>query len=107
MVSLEYVRSSRNQVMQERIENALLDSIVAAGVRDNGTVRDLDTLIIDREKSAQAIMAVFEESEAEIRDSEQNSIFAVLRHLGVEHDAKAIMKVRKDWDKLKQSKEVV
>lgn len=35
------------------------------------------------------------------QDSEQNKLFAIMRHLGIEHDAKEIMRVRKDWDNKK------
>lgn len=33
-----------------RIDEAVFDAVVAKGVRENGTVIDLDTLIVDRQK---------------------------------------------------------
>ena len=46
----------------ERIENILFDSIVAQGVREGGTVIDFDTLIIDRQKAVDSLLALLREA---------------------------------------------
>lgn len=47
---------------KDEIENILFNSIVAVGVRDKGTVRDLDTLIIDRQKAVDGLDKLFKDS---------------------------------------------
>jgi len=47
-----------------------------------------------------ALQVLLDEHEKYIRDSEQNQIFAILRHLKIKHDAKAIMEVRKNWHQI-------
>lgn len=52
----------------------------------------------DVRKAVQAIEAEL----VRIKDGEQNTLFAVMRHLGIEHDAKAIMRVRNQWKRQAQ-----
>ena len=51
----------KTTLVKERIDDLLISSIVAVGVREGGTVRDLDTLIIDRETATQAIQKLVDE----------------------------------------------
>lgn len=44
-----------NNPVELEVDKILFDCIVAVGVRENGTVRDLDTLIIDRQKATQEL----------------------------------------------------
>lgn len=46
--------------LNESIESTLFNSIVAVGVREEGTVTDLDTLIIDRQKAVDNLEALFQ-----------------------------------------------
>ena len=54
----------------EDIDQILFDCIVAVGVRENGTVRDLDTLIIDRQKTTQAFESYINNKVKEARIDE-------------------------------------
>lgn len=47
---------------KDEIENILFNSVVAVGVRGEGTVRDLDTLIIDRQKAVDALDKLIKDS---------------------------------------------
>jgi len=51
---------SEPKSFEEQLDDALFDSIVALGVREGGTVTDLDTLIIDRRKAIDLILALIE-----------------------------------------------
>lgn len=64
---------SNNQDLEERIEKSLFDSIVAVGVREEGTVRDLDTLIIDRRKAVEALSGVVLQEKIELLEALKKS----------------------------------
>lgn len=51
-----------SKLPEEEIEDILFNSIVAVGTRDNGAVRDLDTLIIDRQKAVDSLSELFKDS---------------------------------------------
>ena len=51
-----------NNSLKDKIDNALFASVESVGVREGGTIVDLDTLIIDRQKAVDAIIQVFIES---------------------------------------------
>jgi len=53
------------KTMKELVEDALFASIVAVGVREEGTITDLDTLIIDRQKAVDLIVAAITQIEEE------------------------------------------
>lgn len=44
------------------------------------------------------LMAMADEAELKIRDSERNHIFSVMRSLGIKFDQKAVMKLHKEWE---------
>jgi hypothetical protein len=52
------------------------------------TIKELLSLIKEENKRTELMT----------RDSEQNRIFAVLRHLNIPHNSKQIMAVRKTWE---------
>lgn len=56
---------------------------------------------INRTQAIEAIQAHYkaerEEAERLARNSEQNRLFALMRYLGVEHNAKDIMRLYKKW----------
>lgn len=45
-----------------RIDEAIFGAVVAKGVRENGTVIDLDTLIVDRQKLEANIRTLFNDT---------------------------------------------
>jgi hypothetical protein len=61
----------------------------------------LDEAVLPRRKAAiqQLIARERKAAAKEARDSEQNRLFAVLRHLHIKHDAKQIVRVRDEWDR--------
>lgn len=52
--------------LSDKLDDALYDSIVALGVREEGTITDLDTLIIDRRKAVSLILALIEKEKTAI-----------------------------------------
>ena len=56
--------------LDEQVEKILFDSIVALGVREEGTVTDLDTLIIDRQKAVAKLTKLISLQESKARISE-------------------------------------
>ena len=49
------------RIIQE-MDKILFDCIVAVGVREEGTIRDLDTLIIDRQEAVQKLVTLIQEA---------------------------------------------
>ena len=68
-------------------------------LQDNIRGRSIDSMpvvVVDHF----AMQVLIDEYEEYIRDSEQNQIFAILRHLKIKHNSKEIMAVRKDWHQI-------
>jgi hypothetical protein len=66
----------------------------------NSTSADCDcpTLHERLDSLVAAVQQLRGEWEAKYRDSEQNRLFSILRHLGVKHNAKDIVRLRREWD---------
>ena len=71
----------KTTLVKERIDDLLISSIVAVGVREGGTVRDLDTLIIDRETATQAIQKLVDEECIKARIERDNNARYVLHSI--------------------------
>jgi hypothetical protein len=58
----------------------------------------IDRRIAELQKEKARTPVKLPRSEEWIRESERNGLFSVMRHLGIKFDAKAVVKLRNQWD---------
>lgn len=75
---------------------AILDNVRMMVYVDSIGNNELDQSEV--KEATKAIEALITEQVRLARDSERNRVLAELRHFGYKHDAKKMMKLRKEWE---------